>query len=79
RMVPLLVGFMAWTFSTYLILKGLNKVWKVGFTGAVIYGLLVGIAVFLLVRYVLRGRQGIVANTKQSVNKLFTVPLIFAA
>ncbi|HRP23169.1 MAG TPA: inorganic phosphate transporter [Thauera sp.] len=79
RMVPVLVGFMAWTFATYLILKGLNKVWKVGFTGAVLYGLAVGVVTFLLVRRVLRGRSGIVANTKQSVNKLFTVPLIFAA
>ncbi len=26
KMVPLLVAFMAWTFGTYLILKGLNRV-----------------------------------------------------
>ncbi|WEN41789.1 Sulfate permease CysP [Thauera sp. GDN1] len=79
RMVPLLVGLMAWTFATYLILKGLNKVWKVGFGAATLYGLVVGLAVFVVVRKVLSGNASIVANTKQSVNKLFTVPLIFAA
>lgn len=77
--VPVLVGLMAWTFATYLILKGLNKVWEVGFGAAVLYGLVVGGMVFVLVRRMLSGRQGIVANTKQSVNRLFTVPLIFAA
>ncbi len=79
RMVPLLVGLMAWTFATYLILKGLNKVWKVGFVAALGYGFVVGIGVTLLVRKLVSGRSGIVANTKQSVNRLFTVPLIFAA
>ena len=79
RTVPVLVGLMAWTFATYLILKGLNKVWEVGFGAAVLYGLVVGGMVFVLVRRMLSGRQGIVANTKQSVNRLFTVPLIFAA
>jgi PiT family inorganic phosphate transporter len=28
RTVPLLIGLMAFAFATYLILKGLNKVWK---------------------------------------------------
>lgn len=79
KMVPLLVAFMAWTFGTYLILKGLNKVWKVSFVSAVFYGLLIAIPVFLLVRRAASSNSGLIANTKQSVNRLFTVPLIFAA
>lgn len=79
RTVPVLVGLMAWTFSTYLILKGLNRVWTVGFWPAVLYGLVVGGAVLVAVRRALTSRSGIVANTKESVNRLFTVPLIFAA
>ena len=31
RMVPLLIGLMAFAFATYLMLKGLGKVWKVAF------------------------------------------------
>ncbi|MBE9610632.1 inorganic phosphate transporter [Chitinilyticum piscinae] len=78
-MVPLLVGVMAWTFTTYLILKGLSKVWQVGFLPAMLYGLLVGVLVMLLLRPLLKARQARISNTKQSVNTLFTVPLIFAA
>ena len=63
RTVPLLVGLMAWTFSTYLILKGLNRVWTVGFWPALLYGLVMGALVFAMVRRVLSGRKGIVANT----------------
>ncbi|WP_028452867.1 inorganic phosphate transporter [Chitinilyticum aquatile] len=77
--VPLLVGLMAWTFTTYLILKGLNKVWKVDFLPAVLYGLAAGVVVMLVLRPLLKSRQSQISNTKQSVNKLFTVPLIFAA
>ena len=79
RMVPILVGAMAWTFATYLILKGLNKVWKVGFGAAVLYGLVFGVVTFAVVRRLLARARSLVANTKQSVNQLFTVPLIFAA
>ena len=44
-----------------------------------VYGAVVGALVFIVVRKVLHGSSGIVANTKASVNRLFTVPLIFAA
>ncbi|XZG71773.1 inorganic phosphate transporter [Chitinibacteraceae bacterium HSL-7] len=78
-MVPMLVGLMAWTFTTYLILKGLNKVMDIDFWPAVAIGAVVGVLVALVLRPVLRGRVGQISNTKQSVNGLFTVPLIFAA
>lgn len=29
KVVPLLILFMAWAFNTYLIMKGLKKIWKV--------------------------------------------------
>jgi PiT family inorganic phosphate transporter len=31
KAVPYLIGCMAWAFGTYLMLKGLSKIWKVGF------------------------------------------------
>ena len=79
KMVPLLVAFMAWTFGTYLILKGLNRVWTVGFGEAVAYGLVIAVPVLLLTKRAIGARGVLLANTKQSVNRLFTVPLIFAA
>ncbi len=79
RTVPLLIGFMVAIFTTYLILKGLNKVWKVGFGAAMVYGLITGAVVFLGVRGYLGRRGDLAANTKESVNQLFNVPLVFAA
>ena len=82
KMVPLLVGLMAWTFATYLILKGLNKVWKVGFGAGLLYGFIVGALVFLVVRKVLSGGSGKASYSLPFMSwrtRLFTVPLSFAA
>jgi len=79
RTVPLLVGLMVAIFTCYLLLKGLSKIWKVGFVAAAVYGLLAGAAVFFIVRKRLSHNGGLASNTKESVNRLFNVPLIFAA
>ncbi|PKO87516.1 MAG: inorganic phosphate transporter [Betaproteobacteria bacterium HGW-Betaproteobacteria-10] len=79
RMVPILVGLMAATFTTYLLLKGLNKVWKISFVMASFAGVGVGFLVFAVLRPVLRARMSRISNTKDSVNTLFTAPLIFSA
>ncbi len=79
RMVPFLVAMMAWVFSVYLMLKGLNQVWAVGFVAAVIYGLLFAIAVYWIVKPRIARRAQELGNSKHDVNQFFTVPLIFAA
>jgi PiT family inorganic phosphate transporter len=79
RMVPLLVAIMAWAFSTYLILKGLNKVWKTDFLTAALIGLVIGVICYLLVGPVAANKKLTGETTKQSVNQLFTTPLIFSA
>ncbi len=43
------------------------------------YGLVIAVPVFLLTKRAIGARGVLLANTKQSVNRLFTVPLIFAA
>jgi PiT family inorganic phosphate transporter len=79
RMVPYLVALMAWAFGTYLMLKGLTHVWKVSFLQALLIGLAFAALVLVLVRPLVKRRAGSIVNSKQSVNQLFTVPLIFAA
>lgn len=79
KVVPLMVAFMAWVFSTYLLLKGLNKVWQTSFTVALLVGLVVGVLVHLVVKPMVERRSREISNTKASVNSLLTVPLIFAA
>lgn len=79
KMVPLLVAFMAWAFGAYILLKGVSKLWKTSFVGAVLIGLVFAVLVFLIVKPVIDRRSRQISNSKQSVNSLLTVPLIFAA
>nr|WP_249115926.1 inorganic phosphate transporter [Azoarcus sp. L1K30] len=79
KMVPMLIAFMAWSFGTYILLKGLGKVWKLSFMAAALYSLGFSVVVFLLVRQRANRIGNVIANTKGDVNKLFTLPLIFAA
>ncbi len=77
--VPLLVAFMTWVFTTYLILKGLGKIWKVDFFDAVLMGFAFAVLIFFIVKPFIAARSRSINNDKMGVNQLFTVPLIFAA
>jgi PiT family inorganic phosphate transporter len=92
KWVPIFVAIMAWAFVTYLTLKGLKNLWpsivniltflphdkKPSFIVAAIFGLIVAIIVFFVVTRTLKKRKNI-ENSRAGVNKLFTIPLIFAA
>jgi PiT family inorganic phosphate transporter len=79
HMVPFLIFLMSWAFSTYLILKGVKKIWKVDFGTAVLAGMVVSVAIYVIVRPMISRFADSLSNDKQSVNQLFTIPLIFAA
>ena len=79
RTVPVLIGVMAFAFTTYLILKGLNKIWKLEFLTACILGAAIGILTWLVVRPLVRQRASQIEPNKSGINSLFTVPLIFSA
>ncbi|PCJ20180.1 MAG: inorganic phosphate transporter [Gammaproteobacteria bacterium] len=79
KVVPLLSAMMAWAFSTYLILKGLKKIWKVEFLTAVGLGALIAIAVYFIVRPMIAKAASSLKNDKGGVNQLFTMPLICSA
>jgi len=79
RMVPLLIGLMAWAFTTYLVLKGLKHLWKFDFVTASAMGLVVAGGVYLLMRRHVADLISSLPNSKEGVNEMFTVPLIFAA
>lgn len=79
RMVPLLVAVMAWAFATYLILKGLKKIWSVNFPTAALIGLALAALIYVIVRPRVERAAQRLHNDKSSINRLFTTPLIFAA
>lgn len=79
RIVPLLIALMAWAFVTYLALKGLKKIWKLDFLTAGGIGLAAAMLVLFLVKPAINRLADSIENSREGVNALFTVPLIFAA
>jgi len=98
KWVPVYVAIMSWAFVTYLILKGLKKIWpdlltvvndftfftvevtkKPSFAAAATIGLVIAVIVFVWLRNRLKGKLATLGNDRDSVNILFTIPLIFAA
>lgn len=79
RVVPVLIALMVWAYTTYMLLKGLGQIVKVGFPVALLAGAGVAAVVWWFVRKPL-GRLALRQdNSKQGVNRLFTWPLICSA
>jgi len=79
KVVPILIGLMTFIFISYLAVKGLKKLIKIDFTTAFMIGSVFAIATYLIVKpLILKASQNI-SSSKDDINKLFTLPLIFAA
>ena len=79
RHVPILIAVMAWAFSTYLLLKGLKKVWELDFLSAAAIGLAAAVAVYFVVKPMIQRAAASLGDDRAGVNKLFVVPLIASA
>lgn len=79
RYVPYLLGIMAWSFATYLAVKGLKKIFPMSFFEAAMLGLAIAVGVFALSKVAVGKAAKVNDNNSEGVNNLFTWPLIFAA
>ena len=79
KVVPVMIGVMAWAFSTYITLKGIKHIVKVDFQTAMLIGLLLGILTTLIARPLIRRATVGIKEDSEGVNRLFTVPLIISA
>ena len=93
KWVPLFVAIMAWAFTTYLTLKGLKHIWgdivnilsflphtkKPTFEVASIFGVIVAISIFFIVKIHITKNAKNLNNNREAINILFTIPLIFSA
>lgn len=79
KAVPLLITLMVWVFSTYLIMKGLKKIWKVDILTAAGIGLAFSVITFFIIKPLINKAAEQLSNSKASVNTLFTLPLICSA
>ncbi|HFB55366.1 MAG TPA: inorganic phosphate transporter [Hellea balneolensis] len=78
RWVPVLLGVMAAAFSMYLVMKGLKKIIKLDMTTVSMIGGVAFLATSFITRPFVNRASGKLENHRRGVNKLFTIPLIFA-
>ncbi len=79
KVVPIMIGVMGWAFTTYILLKGVKHLVKVSFPMAVLFGLVAGAAIYFIVKPLIAKKAPDLTPDRDGVNRLFTVPLIFAA
>lgn len=79
KWVPVLIAIMAGTFASYLALKGIKKVVKLDLSTAILVGIGIGVASWLITKPLIAKQAEGLENRNQSVRKLFGLPLIFSA
>ncbi len=79
RVVPVLIGLMVWSYTTYMLLKGLGQLVHVGVVVALLTGAAAAAVVWWLVRKPIARMAMRQDNSKGGVNRLFTWPLICSA
>ena len=93
KIVPILVALMAAAFMTYLTLKGLKKVWPVivdtlsflpetkkpSLLIALLFGMIGASITYVIVKPRIAKKVMGMEPTRESINLLFTIPLIFSA
>ena len=79
RWVPLFIAVMAGAFAAYLISKGLKKLIDVSLGGAVLWGIVIGLVTYFVMRPVVRRQSEGMENRKKSLKVLFAAPLIVSA
>lgn len=79
RWVPVLIGVMTGAFATYLTIKGIGQVFRIGQTQAMLLGLGSGLLAWLGSVPLIRHQAAGLENRNQSLRKLFRLPLVFSA
>ncbi|MDO4637238.1 MAG: anion permease [Lautropia sp.] len=77
--LPILVGFMAGIFATYLALKGISALIHISLGASVLIGALIGVITWKVSVPLVRRQSEGLENRKKSVRKLFAVPLVCSA
>lgn len=79
KWVPAYVALMSGAFSGYLLLKWLKKIIHVTEVGAALFGVIIALITYFIVKRILIKHDDFFKNSKKSINKLFNLPLVFSA
>ncbi|MBN9888413.1 inorganic phosphate transporter [Salipiger abyssi] len=77
--VPVLIGVMSAAFATYLSIKGLSHVMKIGLPLALGIGAAAGVLVWLISMPFIRRQSRGMENRNRSLKTLFRLPLVVSA
>ena len=77
--VPILVGIMGAAFAAYLMMKGLKQVWQADVPTTVAVSVAAFAMIYFIVRPMVAQAGKTMANTREDVGRLFTIPLILSA
>ena len=79
RWVPMLVAIMAGAFAWYLAIKGFKRIWKPDLATVAIITVITFVAVWAIMRPLIRRQSEGMENRNQSLRILFRIPLICSA
>lgn len=79
KWVPIYIAIMSWAFASYLIVKGLKHLIKVPLPLSIVIGFGIAVAIYLFVKPLIAKKASSLPNERESINSLFTIPLIFSA
>lgn len=77
KVVPILIFIMTWCFSIYLVQK--TNLFPISLGVGTLIGLIIAIIIYFISRPLIIKKAETLSNTKEGINELFTVPLIFSA
>jgi len=79
KFVPILISVMILAFSTYLMLKGIKKIIKLDLITALGISGVISVGIFFIIKPMIIKQADNLKSDRDSINQLFTIPLIFAA
>ena len=79
KWIPVYISVMSWAFITYLVLKGMKHLVKVQILPALGIGLISAVVIYFIIKPLIQKQADKMENHRESINTLFTIPLIFSA
>ncbi|WP_114965455.1 inorganic phosphate transporter [Alkalilacustris brevis] len=77
--VPVLIGVMAGTFTVYMGIKGITRIYKPGLGLSMLAGIVAAVLIWWIMRPVIRHQSEGLENRNKSLKTLFSIPLVFSA
>jgi PiT family inorganic phosphate transporter len=79
KIVPVLIAFMFFSFTTYILLKGFKNILNINFQTAIAISLFISCLAYFIVKPIVIKTSDRLPNSRRAINWLFNIPLVFAA